>query len=115
MDAIHDMRFLRLQGNPCYDAERHKEVAVQHVFSLPPLSSSPYFILPSSSYSQVREAKRRLLDNFYTLIGREDGKALAKLLDENPEVMSRRQSAWKRLELLRKARDEIDAVGFARV
>ncbi|CAI5514687.1 unnamed protein product [Closterium sp. Naga37s-1] len=66
-------------------------------------------------HSQVREAKRRLLDRFYAMVGREDGKALAKLLDEDPDVMARRQAAWKRLELLRKARNEIDSVGWARV
>ncbi|CAI5531847.1 unnamed protein product [Closterium sp. Naga37s-1] len=64
-------------------------------------------------HSQVREAKRRLLDRFYAMVGREDGKALAKLLDEDPDVMARRQAAWKRLELLRKARNEIDSVGWA--
>ncbi|GJP35776.1 hypothetical protein CLOM_g20303 [Closterium sp. NIES-68] len=66
-------------------------------------------------HCQVREAKRRLLDRFYAMVGKEDGKALGKLLDEDPDVMARRQAAWKRLELLRKARNEIDSVGWARV
>eukprot|EP00475_Leptophrys_vorax_P044185 TRINITY_DN8751_c0_g3_i2.p1 TRINITY_DN8751_c0_g3~~TRINITY_DN8751_c0_g3_i2.p1 ORF type:complete len:393 (-),score=39.26 TRINITY_DN8751_c0_g3_i2:146-1231(-) len=66
-------------------------------------------------HCQVREAKRRLLDKFYGLVGKEDSKNLSKLLDEDPDVMARRKAAWKRLELLKKARNEIDSVGWARV
>lgn len=62
---------------------------------------------------QVREAKRRLLDRFYSWIGGVDAAALAKLLDEDPTLMAKRQEAWKRLQLLRKARDEIEQVGWS--
>lgn len=42
------------------------------------------------------------------------GKALAELLDEDPALMERRQQCAKRLELYKKARDEIDSVSWAR-
>lgn len=61
----------------------------------------------------MREAKRRLLDKFYSWIGGEDAERLAKLLDEDPALMAKRKEAWKRLELLRKAREEIEQVGWS--
>eukprot|EP00475_Leptophrys_vorax_P044183 TRINITY_DN8751_c0_g1_i2.p1 TRINITY_DN8751_c0_g1~~TRINITY_DN8751_c0_g1_i2.p1 ORF type:complete len:619 (-),score=55.39 TRINITY_DN8751_c0_g1_i2:167-2023(-) len=64
-------------------------------------------------HCQVREAKRTLLDAFYTQVGNEEGKQLSKLLDEDPALMARRQALSKRLELLRRARSEIDSVGWA--
>lgn len=65
-------------------------------------------------HCQVREAKKSLLDAFYAQVGREDSRKLTALLDEDPNVMSRRESVAKRLDLLRKARDEIDTVTWAR-
>lgn len=65
-------------------------------------------------HCQVREAKRALLDTFYTQVGKQEGKALEKLLDEDPALMARRQAAAKRLELLRNARSEIDSVAWAK-
>lgn len=41
-------------------------------------------------------------------------KQLAELLDEDPTVMERRQKCFKRLELYKAARDEIDSVSYAR-
>lgn len=64
-------------------------------------------------HCQVREAKRTLLDAFYTQVGNQEGKQLSKLLDEDPHVMARRQALSKRLELLRRARAEIDSVGWS--
>ncbi|KAF8412512.1 hypothetical protein HHK36_000480 [Tetracentron sinense] len=64
-------------------------------------------------YCQVREAKRSLLDHFYTQVGKE-GKQLGKMLDEDPALMERRQQCAKRLELYKSARDEIDSVSWAR-
>ncbi|KAJ4958842.1 hypothetical protein NE237_025953 [Protea cynaroides] len=66
-------------------------------------------------YCQVREAKRSLLDFFYTQVGKKEGKQLSQLLDEDPALMERRQQCSKRLELYKAARDEVDAVSWARV
>ncbi|XP_008799346.2 dynamin-related protein 1E-like [Phoenix dactylifera] len=68
----------------------------------------------SAVHCQVREAKRSLLDHFYTQVGKKEGKDLAKLLDEDPALMERRQQCAKRLELYRAARDEIDSVSWTR-
>ncbi|XP_072961579.1 phragmoplastin DRP1E-like [Typha angustifolia] len=65
-------------------------------------------------YCQVREAKRSLLNHFYTLVGRKESKQLAQLLDEDPALMERRQQCAKRLQLYKSARDEIDSVSWAR-
>ncbi|XP_059313075.1 phragmoplastin DRP1E [Lycium ferocissimum] len=65
-------------------------------------------------YCQVKEAKQSLLNYFYTQIGRKEGKALAELLDEDPALMERRMQCVKRLELYKKARDEIDSVAWVR-
>ncbi|KAK4476467.1 hypothetical protein RD792_015621 [Penstemon davidsonii] len=65
-------------------------------------------------YCQVKEAKQNLLNYFYTQIGKKEGKQLAELLDEDPALMERRQQASKRLELYKKARDEVDSVSWAR-
>lgn len=42
------------------------------------------------------------------------GKQLGKLLDEDPEIMQRRVSLAKRLELYRSAQSEIDTVAWAK-
>ncbi|KAG1359370.1 Dynamin-related protein 1E [Cocos nucifera] len=68
----------------------------------------------SAVYCQVREAKRSLLDHFFTQVGKKEGKDLAKLLDEDPALMGRRQQCAKRLELYKAARDEIDSVSWTR-
>ncbi|KAL0464300.1 UNVERIFIED_CONTAM: Dynamin-related protein 1E [Sesamum latifolium] len=65
-------------------------------------------------YCQVKEAKQNLLNYFYTQIGKKEGKQLADLLDEDPALMERRQQYAKRLELYKKARDEIDSVSWPR-
>lgn len=65
-------------------------------------------------HCQVREAKRALLDQFYTQVGKKEGKQLATLLDEDPALMERRAACAKRLELYKQARDEIDAVAWAK-
>ncbi|XP_042503950.1 phragmoplastin DRP1E-like [Macadamia integrifolia] len=64
-------------------------------------------------HCQVREAKRSLLDHFYTQLGKE-GKPLLQLLDEDPALMERRQQCAKRLELYKAARDEVDSVLWVR-
>lgn len=66
------------------------------------------------THCQVREAKRSLLDMFYTQIGKVEGKRLAQMLDEDPALMERRQACAKRLELYKNARDEIDSVAWAK-
>ncbi|XVE73711.1 hypothetical protein DITRI_Ditri11bG0140500 [Diplodiscus trichospermus] len=63
-------------------------------------------------YCQVREAKRSLLDLFFTELGKKESKQLTKLLDEDPAVMQRRTNLAKRLELYRSAQEEIDAVAW---
>uniref|UniRef100_A0A0D9XMP3 Dynamin-type G domain-containing protein n=1 Tax=Leersia perrieri TaxID=77586 RepID=A0A0D9XMP3_9ORYZ len=65
-------------------------------------------------HCQVREAKRSLLNYFYTQVGRKDATELAQLLDEDPALMERRQQCFKRLELYKSARNEIDAVSWTR-
>ncbi|XP_073312916.1 phragmoplastin DRP1E-like [Primulina huaijiensis] len=65
-------------------------------------------------YCQVKEAKQNLLNHFYILIGKKEGKQLAELLDEDPALMEKRLQYAKRLELYKKARDEIDSVSWVR-
>ncbi|XP_066361676.1 dynamin-related protein 5A-like [Miscanthus floridulus] len=65
-------------------------------------------------YGQVREAKRSLLDHFFTELGAREMKQLSKLLDEDPAVMERRTNLAKRLELYRSAQSEIDAVAWSK-
>ncbi|WOK94943.1 hypothetical protein Cni_G03648 [Canna indica] len=65
-------------------------------------------------YCQVREAKRSLLNHFYTQVGKKEGDQLAKLLDEDPALMERRVQCAKRLELYKSAKDEIDSVSWSR-
>ncbi|KAH7519480.1 phragmoplastin DRP1B [Ziziphus jujuba] len=64
-------------------------------------------------YCQVREAKRCLLDFFFTELGKKESKQLGKLLDEDPAVMQRRTSLAKRLELYRTAQEDIEAVAWS--
>ncbi|GAB4861591.1 hypothetical protein Ancab_036784 [Ancistrocladus abbreviatus] len=65
-------------------------------------------------YCQVREAKRTLLDHFFTELGGKEAKQLGKMLDEDPAIMQRRQNLAKRLELYRNAQAEIDTVAWAK-
>jgi hypothetical protein len=65
-------------------------------------------------HCQVREAKRSLLDTFYTQVGKIEGKRLAQMLDEDPALMDRRKACAQRLELYKSARDEIDSVAWAK-
>ncbi|KAL2490255.1 Dynamin-related protein 1A [Abeliophyllum distichum] len=65
-------------------------------------------------YCQVREAKRSLLDHFFTELGKREANHLGKLLDEDPAVMQRRVSLAKRLELYRAAQAEIDSVAWSK-
>ncbi|KZV19553.1 dynamin-related protein 1C-like [Dorcoceras hygrometricum] len=63
-------------------------------------------------HCQVREAKRSLLNHFYTQIGRREREQLGKMLDEDPSLMAKRETIAKRLELYKSARDEIDSVAW---
>ncbi|KAK3194622.1 hypothetical protein Dsin_025932 [Dipteronia sinensis] len=65
-------------------------------------------------YCQVREAKRSLLDHFFTELGAKEMKKLSALLDEDPAIMQRRTNLAKRLELYRSAQSEIEAVAWAK-
>ncbi|OIV93628.1 hypothetical protein TanjilG_04860 [Lupinus angustifolius] len=65
-------------------------------------------------YCQVREAKRSLLDHFFTDLGKMGSTQLSSLLNEDPALMERRISLAKRLELYRSAQDEIDAVAWSK-
>ncbi|KAJ8573138.1 hypothetical protein K7X08_009649 [Anisodus acutangulus] len=65
-------------------------------------------------YCQVREAKRSLLDHFFTDLGKKEGKQLGTLLDEDPAIMQRRVNLAKRLELYRAAQAEIDSVAWSK-
>ncbi|PIA26646.1 hypothetical protein AQUCO_09100067v1 [Aquilegia coerulea] len=63
-------------------------------------------------YCQVREAKRALLNYFYSQVGRREKKQLSAMLDEDPTLMEKRDGIAKRLELYKSARDEIDSVAW---
>ncbi|PKI51752.1 hypothetical protein CRG98_027915 [Punica granatum] len=65
-------------------------------------------------YCQVREAKRSLLDHFFTELGKMDQKYLSSLLNEDPAIMERRSQLAKRLELYRSAQAEIDNVAWSK-
>ncbi|KAK1261489.1 Dynamin-related protein 1E [Acorus gramineus] len=65
-------------------------------------------------YCQVREAKRSLLNHFYTQVGKKEGRQLVLLLNEDPALMERRVQCAKRLDLYKSARDEIDSVAWVR-
>ncbi|KAG5626561.1 hypothetical protein H5410_011779 [Solanum commersonii] len=65
-------------------------------------------------YCQVREAKRSLLDHFFTDLGKKEGRQLGTLLDEDPAIMQRRLSLAKRLDLYRAAQSEIDSVAWSK-
>ncbi|RWR79573.1 dynamin-related protein 1C [Cinnamomum micranthum f. kanehirae] len=63
-------------------------------------------------YSQVREAKRSLLNHFYAQVGGREKKELGAMLDEDPALMEKREAIAKRLELYKSARDEIDSAAW---
>uniref|UniRef100_A0A0D9XH54 Dynamin-type G domain-containing protein n=1 Tax=Leersia perrieri TaxID=77586 RepID=A0A0D9XH54_9ORYZ len=65
-------------------------------------------------HCQVREAKKSLLNHFYVQIGKKEASQFGHLLDEDPAMLERRQQCWKRLELYKSARDEIDSVAWTR-
>ncbi|TYH84808.1 hypothetical protein ES332_D02G221000v1 [Gossypium tomentosum] len=65
-------------------------------------------------YCQVREAKRSLLDFFYTELGKLEQKRLSALLNEDPAIMECRSALVKRLELYRSAQAEIDTVAWSK-
>ncbi|KAF8379708.1 hypothetical protein HHK36_029153 [Tetracentron sinense] len=65
-------------------------------------------------YCQVREAKRSLLDHFFTELGKKEAKQLSSLLDEDPAVMERRAALAQRLELYKSAQAEINAVVWSK-
>ncbi|XP_010273812.1 PREDICTED: dynamin-related protein 1C [Nelumbo nucifera] len=63
-------------------------------------------------YCQVREAKKSLLNQFYSQVGKKEKKQLGAMLDEDPALMEKREGIAKRLELYKSARDEIDSVAW---
>ncbi|KAL8160051.1 hypothetical protein V2J09_001588 [Rumex salicifolius] len=77
-------------------------------------ASLRHSIPKSIVYCQVREAKRGLLDHFFTELGGKEARVLGKLLDEDPAIMQRRLNLAKRLELYRNAQTEIEAVAWAK-
>ncbi|KAL5792233.1 hypothetical protein ACOSP7_000827 [Xanthoceras sorbifolium] len=77
-------------------------------------ASLRHSIPKSVVYCQVREAKRSLLDHFFTELGAKEMKKLSSLLDEDPAIMQRRTNLAKRLELYRSAQSEIEAVAWAK-
>ncbi|CAI9112459.1 OLC1v1012911C1 [Oldenlandia corymbosa var. corymbosa] len=68
----------------------------------------------SIAHSQVCAAKRSLLDHFFVELGRKEGKQLDTLLDEDPDLIQRRISLAKRLELYNAAQAEIDTVAWSK-
>uniref|UniRef100_A0A7N0U3A6 Uncharacterized protein n=1 Tax=Kalanchoe fedtschenkoi TaxID=63787 RepID=A0A7N0U3A6_KALFE len=65
-------------------------------------------------YSQVREAKRSLLDQYLLNLGRMAPQCVSTLLSEDPAVMELRSSLGKRLELYKSAQAAIEAVSWSR-
>lgn len=63
-------------------------------------------------FCQVLQAKKSLLNRFYVQVGRREKEQLGKMLDEDPTLMSKREQLYKRLELYKSARDEIDSVAW---
>ncbi|GJZ24623.1 dynamin-related protein 1C [Tanacetum coccineum] len=63
-------------------------------------------------YCQVREARRSLLNLFYTQVGRKEKEQLGRMLDEDPSLMEKRETLAKRLQLYKSARDDIDSVAW---
>ncbi|KAH9306601.1 hypothetical protein KI387_011005 [Taxus chinensis] len=108
-------------GNPAAPAmDRYTEAHLRRIGS----NVSAYVVMVCETlknsipkavvHCQVREAKRSLLNHFYTQVGKKEGKQLGALLDEDPQLMERRSACAKRLELYKGARDEIDSVAWAR-
>ncbi|KAL0865061.1 hypothetical protein Bca101_044179 [Brassica carinata] len=56
--------------------------------------------------------QRSLLNFFYVQVGRKEKDKLGGMLDEDPQLMERRGTLAKRLELYKQARDDIDAVAW---
>ncbi|KAL2347955.1 hypothetical protein Fmac_001955 [Flemingia macrophylla] len=77
-------------------------------------ASLRHSIPKSIVYCQVREAKRGLLDHFFTELGKIEPRRLSSLLNEDPAIMERRSALAKRLELYRSAQAEIDAVAWSK-
>ncbi|KAK9121949.1 hypothetical protein Syun_019566 [Stephania yunnanensis] len=65
-------------------------------------------------YCQVREAKRSLLDHFFTELARMEQKQLSAMLNEDPAVMERRVALSKRLELYKSAEAEISSAAWSK-
>ncbi|KAL5973694.1 Phragmoplastin drp1e [Asimina triloba] len=65
-------------------------------------------------HCQVRESKQSLLNNFYVELGKKEGKELARLLDEDPSLMERRQQCAQRLELYKSAKEEVESVSWVK-
>ncbi|XP_047338606.1 phragmoplastin DRP1E-like [Impatiens glandulifera] len=62
---------------------------------------------------QIREAKNSLLVHLYTRVGRKEDHQLARLLDEDPDLMEKRRQCERKLHLYKEAWNEIDsAVSF---
>ncbi|XP_030540220.1 dynamin-related protein 5A isoform X1 [Rhodamnia argentea] len=77
-------------------------------------ASLRHSIPKSIVHGQVREAKRSLLDRFFTELGSMEQKRLSSLLNEDPAVMERRTALSQRLELYRSAQTEIDTVAWSK-
>ncbi|XP_058100432.1 dynamin-related protein 5A-like isoform X2 [Magnolia sinica] len=108
-------------GNPTHSIfDRYNDAYLRRIGStvlqyVTMVSASLRNSIPKSVvYCQVREAKRTLLDHFFTELGKRDQKQLSSLLDEDPAVMERRSAIAKRLELYRSAQAEIEAVAWAK-
>ncbi|KAF5761550.1 putative dynamin central domain, GTPase effector domain, Dynamin superfamily [Helianthus annuus] len=104
-------------GNPTHSIfDRYNEAYLRRVGAIVlsyvhmVVGTLRHSIPKSVVYCQVREAKRSLLDRFFTELGAKEGKQLGKLLDEDPVITQRRQNIGKRLELYRAAQSEIDMV-----
>ncbi|OAY66492.1 Dynamin-related protein 5A [Ananas comosus] len=103
-------------GNPTHSIfDRYNDSYLRRIAYVNMVCSTLRNSIPKSIvYCQVREAKRSLLDHFFTELGSKEVKQLSSLLDEDPAVMERRASLAKRLELYRSAQAEIDAVAWAK-
>ncbi|GJV43245.1 dynamin-related protein 1A [Tanacetum coccineum] len=78
------------------------------------LGTLRHSIPKSVVHCQVREAKRTLLDYFFTQLAIKEGIQLGKLLDEDPTITQRRANIAKRLELYQTAQSEVDVIAWSK-
>lgn len=65
-----------------------------------------------SSYAQVMQAKKQLLDKLHADVASREDLPLKRMLSEDDATMKRREQCQTRVQLLKKAAEEIASVSF---